>query len=96
MRHCTGIRYIEKIANETDTPILIVGGLGIEPTSPLLDRLLRSGTGMSSAINGELLNITVAGPDRSLESFSRCAGRILCASLKLCPGWSYCLTQRGV
>jgi len=65
------IRYIEKIANETDTPILIVGGLGIEPTSPLLDRLLRSGTGMSSAINGELLNITVAGPDRSLESFSR-------------------------
>jgi endonuclease/exonuclease/phosphatase family metal-dependent hydrolase len=31
------IRYIEKIANETTTPILVLGGLGIEPTNPLLD-----------------------------------------------------------
>jgi endonuclease/exonuclease/phosphatase family metal-dependent hydrolase len=65
------IRYVERIANATTTPILVVGGLGIEPTDPLLDGLLRSGTGMSSAINGELLNTTVPAARRVAAQFDR-------------------------
>lgn len=71
------IRVIEKIANETKTPLIIVGGLGIEPNDPLLDRLIRSSTsrhrvdGMSSAVAGDKLNITVPSSGRDLGKFDR-------------------------
>ena len=71
------IEYIEKIANETKTPLIIVGGLGIEPNDPLLDRLIRSSTsihtidGMSEAVAGGKLNITVPASGRDLSKFDR-------------------------
>jgi len=65
------IRFIEEIANRTKTPLVIVGGLGIEPTNPLLDRLIRSKEGMSSAITGDLFNITVPAAQRDPARFDR-------------------------
>ena len=39
---------IVAIANKTTTPMIILGGLGVEPSSPLLDKLLGLENGKDS------------------------------------------------